>query len=407
MPATGGHGRGTLCSAARLKAQLPVDEQRCDAGTIPLHAIRPRVGRSENFMKGIAHNVFLPAALLTAGALLGCSRTPGDGPVPPSPVEPARRPPSSDSAGIPVRNGQTKANGITISYQSFGLEDRETVLLIMGAGAQLTAWHVELCEELVRRGYRVIRYDNRDVGLSTHFDDAGMPDFAAVVAAAQAGRPAPLPYTIYDMAEDAVGLMDALAIKQAHIAGPSLGGMIAQIIAADHPDRTLSLTSIMASSGKPGVPLFAKPEVLTKIPPPGPEGDKKAYIERQIKLLQHIGSPRAPIDESVLREWVVRDVERSYHPAGEARHAAAALFAVYEDRRPKLQTIKAPTVVVQGEDDPLVPREGCRDVAETIPRAEFRLLPGMGHVLPPALVKDIADAITAAASRATGAKTAK
>src|SRR5262245_19236288 len=358
-------------------------------------------------MNTLMSKLFPLAALLATGALLGCSRTPENDSAPPGSSEPVTKPPSSTSAGIPVSKGKVKANGITIAYESFGAEDREAVLLIMGAGAQLTAWHVELCEELVKRGYRVIRYDNRDIGLSTHFDAAGMPDFAAVVLAAQAGKPAPLPYTLYDLAKDAVGLLDALAIKKAHIAGPSMGGMIAQIIAAEHPDRVLSLTSIMASSGKPGVPLFAKPEVLGKIPPPGPEGDKKAYIDRQIKLLEQIGSQRAPIDEMVLRQWVTRDVERSYHPAGEARHAAASLFAVYEDRRAKLKTIKAPTVVVQGDDDPLVPLEACRDVAESIPGAEFRLLRGMGHVLPPALNKDIADAITAAASRATGAKTAK
>jgi len=259
----------------------------------------------------------------------------------------------------------------------------------------------------VKRGYRVIRFDSRDVGLSTRFDDAGIPDFAAVVAAAEAGKPAPLPYTLYDMARDAVGLLDALGIKKAHIAGPSMGGMIGQIIAAEHPERTLSLTSIMAGSGKPGLPDYAKPEVLAKIPPPAPVGDKQAYIEQRIKVLQLIGSPRAPIDETILREWVTRDVERSYYPAGEARHAAASLHAAYEDRRPKLKTIKVPTVVVHGEDDPIIAVEAGRDVAANIPGAEFRLLPGLGHVFPPALDKDIADAITAAASRATGTKTAK
>jgi pimeloyl-ACP methyl ester carboxylesterase len=353
------------------------------------------------------HKVFLLVALLVVGTLFGCSRTSEESLSPRVSSEPVAQPPSPDSSVISVRTGQVKANGITIAYESFGPEDRETVLLIMGASAQLTMWHVELCEELVRRGYRVIRYHNRDVGLSTKFDSAGMPDFAAVVAAAQAGKPAPLAYTLYDMAKDAVGLLDALGVRMAHIAGPSMGGMIGQIMAADYPDRVLSLTSIMASSGKPGLPLFAKPEVVAKIPPPAREGDKEGYIEYRIKMLQYIGSPRTPIDDKVLREWATRDVERSYNPVGEARHAAAALFLNYEDRRPKLKTVKAPTVVVQGEDDPLVPLEGARDVASNIPGAEFRLLPGMGHVLPPALVKDIADAITAAASRATGAKTAK
>src|SRR5262245_26520952 len=356
------------------------------------------------------HKVLLLGALLVVGALVGCSRTSAESPSPPVSSELVAKPAVPDSSAIAVRKGQVKANGITIAYESFGPEDRETVLLIMGVSAQLTLWPVEVCEELVKRGYRVIRYDNRDIGLSTHFDAAGPPDFAAVVAAAKAGKPSPLPYTLYDMARDAGGLLDALGIKKAHIAGPSMGGMIGQIIAAEHPDRTLSLTSIMASSGKPsgkpGLPI-AKPEVIAKIPPPAPVGDKQAYIEQRIKVLQLIGSPRAPIDETILREWVTRDVERSYYPAGEARHAAASLQAAYEDRRPKLKTIKVPTVVVHGEDDPIIAVEAGRAVAANIPGAEFRLLPGLGHVFPPALDKDIADAITAAASRATGAKPTK
>ena len=194
----------------------------------------------------------------------------------------------------PTSKGKVQANGITIAYESFGPADRETVLLIMGTGGQLTAWPVELCEELVKRGYRVVRYDNRDVGLSTRFEAAGIPDFAAVVAAAQAGKAAPLPYTLYDMAKDAVGLLDSLGIGKAHIVGASMGEMIAQIVATDHRDRTLSLTSIMATSGKPGLPIIAKPEVVAKIPPPPAVDDKEAYIARQVKALQTIGSPGPP-----------------------------------------------------------------------------------------------------------------
>jgi len=351
------------------------------------------------------HNLYLLAAVLAAGAILGCSRTPDSGPRPATPV--IEKPPGLDEPRTPMSKGRVQANGITITYESFGPEDRETMLLIMGVSAQLTLWPVDLCEELVRRGYRVIRYDNRDIGLSTHFDAAGPPDFAAVMAAAQAGKPSPLPYTLYDMAKDAVGLLDALGIKKAHIAGPSMGGMIGQIIAAEHPDRTLSLTSMMAGSGKPGLRDYAKPVVLAKIPAPAPVGDKQAYIEQRIKVFQLIGSPRAPIDEKILREWVTRDVERSYYPAGEARQAAAALHASYEDRRPKLKTIKVPTVVVHGEDDPIIPVEASRDVAANIAGAEFRLIPELGHIFPPAKVKDVADAIAAAATRATGAKTTK
>ena len=348
-------------------------------------------------MNILAYKAFLLAALL---AQVGKPSLPIS-------EELVAKPQSADATRIPVKTGQVKIDGITIAYESFGSEDRETVLLIMGSATQLTAWHVELCEELVKRGYRVIRYDNRDVGLSTRFEAAGMPDFAAVVAAAQAGKPAPLPYTLYDMAKDAVGLLEALGIRKAHIVGASMGGMIAQIVAADHLDRTLSLTSFMATSGKPGLPIVAKPEVVANIPPPAAQGDKNAYIERQIKTLQIIGSPRAPIDEKILRGWVTRDVERAYYPAGEARHAAAALFTALEDRRLKLKTIKVPTVVVHGEDDPIVPVEAGRDVAANIPGAEFRLMPRLGHAFRPELARDFADAITAAASRATGVKTGK
>src|SRR5262245_11851757 len=337
-------------------------------------------------MNTIFRRVYLLAALLAAGALLGSSRTPDSSPPPAVSPEPVAQPPSSVTARMPVTKGQVKANGITIAYESFGPEDRETVLLIMGASAQLTLWPVELCEELVNRGYRVIRYDNRDIGLSTHFDSAGPPDFAAVVAAAKAGKPSPLPYTLDDMARDAVGLLDALGIKKAHIAGPSMGGMIGQIISADHPDRTLSLTSIMAGSGKPVVPDYAKPDILAKFPPPAPGGDKQPYIEQRIKVFQLIGSPRAPIDEKILSEWVTRDVERSYHPAGEARQALAALHASYEDRRPKLKMIQVPSVVVHVEVDPIIPVEASRDVSANIPGAEFRLIPELGHIFQPKMV---------------------
>jgi pimeloyl-ACP methyl ester carboxylesterase len=313
---------------------------------------------------------------------------------------------ASALVGLPAhaQSRKVQANGITIAYETFGPTDRETVLLIMGTGAQLTEWPVELCQELVRRGYRVVIYDNRDVGLSTRFEAAGLPDWKAISNALGAGKPAPLAYTLYDMARDAVGLLDALGIKKAHIAGGSMGGMIAQIVATDHPEHTLSLTSIMATDGKPGLPVIAKPDVTAKIPPPAPDGDKEAYIARQVKALQIIGSPAYPTDEKTLRERVVRAVQRSYYPAGEARQGAAALVTALEDRRAKLRTIKAPTVVLHGAEDPIVPVEAGRDVAANIPGAELRVIPGMGHDLPIALVNTFADAITAAASRATGTK---
>ena len=170
------------------------------------------------------------------------------------------------------------------------------MLLIMGNGAQLTAWPVELGEELVRRGYRVVIYDNRDVGLSTKFDEAGVPDAKAVIEARLAGKPSPLPYTLDDMAKDAVGLLDALGIKKAHIVGVSMGGMIAQLVAADHPEHVLSLTSIMSTSGNPAVPFPAKPEVIAKMAgkPAARENDQEAIVAGAVKMIRHLGGPRLP-----------------------------------------------------------------------------------------------------------------
>jgi pimeloyl-ACP methyl ester carboxylesterase len=296
--------------------------------------------------------------------------------------------------------GKVQANGLTIAYESFGDSDRQTILLIGGTGMQLTDWPTNLCEDLVKRGYRVVIYDNRDIGLSTTFNAAGMPDFGGVIQAAAVGKPAPLPYTLYDMANDAVGLLDALGIQKAHIVGASMGGMIAQIVATNHPEHTLSLSSIMATDGKPGLPIIANPERMAKIPPPAPGEDKKTYIARMTKSWHVIGSQTYPEDEKVLAERMTRDVERSYCPACEARQGAASLFTAMQDRRQTLRTIHAPTVVIQGDEDPIISMEAARDVAASIPGAELRVIHGMGHDVPAELVNTVADAIASAASRA-------
>ena len=299
---------------------------------------------------------------------------------------------------------QVKANGINIEYESFGPEDRETVLLIMGLGAQLTMWPVELCDELVKRGYRVIRFDNRDVGLSHKFDDLGMPDMAEIFGALMAGKPAASPYALDEMAKDAVGVLDAAGVKQAHIVGASMGGMIAQLVAANHPDRTLSLVSIMSTTGNPEVPQ-GKPEAMAVLMTPAPEGDIPAAIERGMLAWNTIGSPGYKTDDETLRKWVTRDVNRSLYPVGTARQMAA--IVANGDRREKLKNIKVPTVVLHGVDDPLVPIEGGRDTAASIPGAELREVPGMGHDFPLALVDTFADAIEAAAKRASRAQAAE
>jgi pimeloyl-ACP methyl ester carboxylesterase len=314
---------------------------------------------------------------------------------------------SPQAAGVRGREGKVKANGITIAYEDFGSEDCEAVLLIMGNGTQLTAWPIELIEDLVRRGYRVVIYDNRDVGLSTKFDKAGVPDTNAVIEAQIAGKPSPLPYSLDDMAKDAVCLLDALGIKKAHIVGVSMGGMIAQLVAADYPEHTHSLTSIMSTSGNPAVPFPAKPEALSKMPKPAPEGDNEAIIANAVKAVQIMAGPVYPPDEQRIRALVARSLSRSSYRAGMARHNALSALGLYVDRRPKLKTIKVPTVVVHGADDPLMSVEGGKDTAVNIPGADLRIIPGMGHDLPIPLAKTIADAIAAAATRATGARTAR
>jgi pimeloyl-ACP methyl ester carboxylesterase len=287
---------------------------------------------------------------------------------------------------------------LTLEYERFGPTDRETVVLIMGLGAQMTRWPVALCQLLVDRGFHVVRFDNRDIGLSTKLDWLGTPDIGALIAARAAGQGAVPPYRLDDMAADTVGLLDALGIDKAHIVGASMGGMIAQLVAADFPGHTRSLTSIMSTTANPAVPQ-GKPEALMALmAPPAPAGDEAAIVARGLRIARIIGSPGYPQEEAVQREAILADARRSFHPAGGARQMAAVVCA--EDRRPKLATLAVPTVVLHGADDPLVPVEGGQDTAANIPGAELRIVPGMGHDLPPALLATVADAISAAAGRA-------
>ncbi len=296
------------------------------------------------------------------------------------------------------------ANGIEIEYESFGSEDDETVLLIMGLGAQLTRWPVELCNDLVARGYRVIRFDNRDSGLSTRMERDHAFVWSDAVFSLMQGKSVFAAYTLKDMAADAVGLLDALGIEKAHIVGASMGGMIAQHVAFDFPERTLSLTCIMSSSGNPMLPP-AKPRVygLFLSPSPSPN-DTRAIVARGIETYETLGSPGFPTDAETLREWAERDATRAYYPAGVLRQMAAVMTD--GDRRTKLGTITVPAMVLHGEDDPLVPVAAGFDTASNIPGAEMRVVQGMGHDMPIALVPAIAEAITSAAVRATGVQRA-
>ena len=281
------------------------------------------------------------------------------------------------------------ANGIEIEYESFGHEAAPAMLLVMGLGAQLVRWPMPMVEALVARGYRVIRYDNRDVGLSTKFDALGTPNLLLMAAARMIGRPVRAPYSLTDMAADAVGLLDALGIASAHVVGASMGGMIAQLVAADWPERTLSLTSIMSSTGNPKLP-GASPRA-TGILLRRPRGDDLEAIVAHGVMAAKVVSGGYPMDESILSRRIRAETMRNHYPSGFTRQMAAILAD--GDRRERLRRITAPTVVIHGSVDPLVPIAGGRDTAASIPGARLVEVPGMGHTLPNALIPVVVDAI--------------
>jgi pimeloyl-ACP methyl ester carboxylesterase len=292
-----------------------------------------------------------------------------------------------------------KANGLNLYYESHGSQSAEPILLIMGLGAQMTRWPKPFYEKLADAGHRVVLYDNRDVGLSEKLDAAGAPDMAAVIQALGQGATPPVAYTLAEMAADAAGLLDALGIERAHIVGASMGGMIAQLVAADYPDRTLSLTSIMSTTGNPELPR-AKPEAIAVLNNrgPDPKEDMEGFLTHAVASSRVIGSPGYPEDEADARARALSDYQRSFYPAGFQRQYAGVMAS--PDRRAKLATIAAPTVVIHGDADPLVPVEGGRDTAANIPGAELKVIAGMGHNLPAALHDEIAGLILAVAGRA-------
>ena len=294
---------------------------------------------------------------------------------------------------------QVKANGLSFEYDITGKDGDEPILLIMGLGAQMTLWRQPFLDKLAAKGYRVIRFDNRDAGLSAKLESLGPPDMGAVLAAYAQGQLAPAPYDLSHMAADAVAILSALGIERAHIVGASMGGMIAQLVAADYPERTLSLTSIMSTTGNRALPP-AKPEAMAVLntPAPNPNEDMEGYLASAIASARVIGSPGYPIVEANQRDLAKSNALRSYYPLGFLRQYAAVLAS--PDRRPKLAKVTAPSLVIHGEADPLVPVDGGKDTAAAIPGAELLLIPGMGHDLPPALYDTIVDAIARVAARA-------
>lgn len=288
---------------------------------------------------------------------------------------------------MPIANLGT----IEIEYEILGEPDARPLLIIRGLGTQRIQWDPRFCEKLLEGGHRLVMFDNRDAGLSTHLRAAGRPDLAQVMQAVATGEPAPVPYTLDDMADDVVGLMDAIGIETAHVAGMSMGGMIAQTLAIRHGSRLRSLISVMSTTGNPEVPP-PTPAALEALMSPAPN-DRSAYIEHHIATSRVIGSPGYPTDEGERRDIAGRVFDRAFDPNGVARQFAAV--QAHGNRRPRLASVTTPTLVIHGTDDPLVPVEGGRDTAAAIPGADLLEIPGMGHDLPPGLFDILADAITA------------
>ncbi|NJD31315.1 MAG: alpha/beta hydrolase [Gammaproteobacteria bacterium] len=284
-----------------------------------------------------------------------------------------------------------QANGITLEYESLGDPAHPAVLLVMGLGMQMIAWPDPLCERLVRDGFRVVRFDNRDCGLSQKFDEHGKPKMGRAVLRALLGLPVRSPYGLEDMARDTVGLLDALQIPAAHVVGASMGGMIGQLVAALYPERVLSLTSIMST---PGARHLRQPSTRVRrelLRRPQDPSDKEAVIAHYEHLFAVIGSPGYPTPPDELRARMRRSVERGYHPVGVMRQLVAVL--ANGDRSELLARIQCPTLVIHGKADPLVPYEGGVDTAYKIRDARLALLDGFGHDFPPQLFERFAGMI--------------
>jgi len=282
------------------------------------------------------------------------------------------------------------ANGIQIEYDTFGDRSFPALLLVAGNGAQIYFWDAEFCELLVKKGYFVIRFDNRDAGLSTKFEEAGIPDFQATIKAAMEGKPVESAYSLDDMADDAVGLLDALGIEKAHICGASMGGMIAQVISYRYPKLVLSLTSIMSTTGNPDLPQ-AKPETLAAVLAPTP-AEREGYVEHNMNIWRTIWSPGFPFEEDRAQTFLEKSYDRSYCPQGMVRQNIAII--ANGERRESLSTIAVPTLVIHGADDPLIPVEGGKDTAYVIPGSKLLIIDGMGHDMPKGVWAEMVDAIS-------------
>ncbi len=289
-----------------------------------------------------------------------------------------------------------KSNGVTLAYDEFGRKTDPAIILVMGLGSQMVQWPLDFCNALAGAGYRVIRFDNRDIGLSQKIQTENETSILTVMALKAIGWPVQVPYDLGDMALDAVGVLDALNIDAAHWVGVSMGGMIAQIVAANHPSRCKSLTSIMSTSGNPRLPQ-ASLKIRAQLLKRPPIEDENAYLEHMLITRKMISSPGFPIDENDLRQRILMSYRRNVYPKG-YRNQAVAITAS-GDRRKLLKKIIAPTLVVHGHDDPLVPVAGGIDTARHINHSNLHLIEGMGHDLPPGLCEILSELILAHTER--------
>ena len=290
-----------------------------------------------------------------------------------------------------------QANGIEIEYDHFGDRGADPLLLIMGLGAQMILWEEEFCGGLAERGHFVVRFDNRDAGLSSKFGEHGTPNLIEMMTKGASGQPVEAPYLLNDMADDAAGVLDALELDTAHVVGASMGGMIAQAVAIRHPQRVRTLTSIMSSTGNPELPP-ADPEAMAVLMRERPK-TREESIEAAVSAQKVLSGPGFPFDEARIRERAARVYDRAFYPEGMARQMTAIVAS--GNRKPELANVSAPTLVIHGDADPLVPIAGGHDTAEAVPGAELLVIEGMGHDLPPGAWPRVIDAITEHAKKAS------
>lgn len=297
---------------------------------------------------------------------------------------------------------QLSCNGVRLEVEVHGPDDGEPLLMIMGLGMQLIAWPEGLVEQLVARGFRVIRFDNRDVGLSQSFDALGVPNIPMAALLHTFGLPVKAPYQIADLARDAVGVLDALGIDRAHVCGASMGGMIAQHLGFAHGQRVRSLTLMMTTSGHRSLPkesLKVRRAMLSRPRPASTTAQKfENVLDHYVMLYGVIGSPGYPPEPQALRARIARTVKRAFRPQAVARQLVA--IAADRHRAERLPRITAPTLVLHGEGDALIPVAAAHDLARRIPGARLETIPGWGHDLPEPLWPRLADSVASIARAA-------